>query len=454
MARQQLKFPLKKNQGYPLQQQQNFVRWFRDSTPYINAFRGRTFIVTFGGELLAEDQFAHLLEDLVLLNSLGVRLVLVHGAHPQIQQRLKCSKIRTRCKNGVEIIDEQSLACVKEAIGTVRVELEAQLSMGLKNSPMAGANIAVISGNFITAQPLGVHEGIDYRYSGEVRHIDTQAIEEQLDLGAIVLLSPLGYSPTGEVFNLAPEDVATETASGLNADKIISLIDGPGLFDEEGELIRQLQLSQAHNLIQQQQTATEATAKALSSSICACENGVKRAHLIDRHLDGSLLMELFTRDGVGTLINTDSYEEVEGACIDDIGGILELIEPLESEGVMVRRSRELLEAEIERFTIIKRDNAIIACAALYPYGTEQAGEIACFAVHHDYRGAGRGDRLLDHMERTAKACDLNKIFVLTTRTAHWFAERGFQPGTIKALPVTKRQLYNYQRGSRVFVKRL
>ncbi|MCW8825162.1 MAG: amino-acid N-acetyltransferase, partial [Gammaproteobacteria bacterium] len=296
-----------------MEQQQNFVRWFRDSTPYINAFRGRTFVVTFGGELLAEDQFAHLLEDLVLLNSLGVRLVLVHGARPQIETRLQLSNIKMHYANGLRITDEESLLCVKEAIGSVRVEVEAQLSMGLKNSPMAGADIRVVSGNFVTAQPLGVRDGVDYQHTGEVRRIDVAAIEEQLDLGAIVLLSPLGYSPTGEVFNLSAEDVATVTAVDLGADKLICLIDGPGLFNEQGELIHQLQLSHAQHLIEHQHDIVEATAKALYSSLYACENGVRRAHLIDRHLDGALLMELFTRDGVGTLINTDAYEAIEEA---------------------------------------------------------------------------------------------------------------------------------------------
>ena len=438
----------------PQQQQQNFVRWFRDSTPYINAFRGKTFVVNFGGELLAEDQFVHLLEDLVLLNSLGVRLVLVHGARPQIEARLKLSNIKMHYKNGLRVTDEQSLVCVKEAIGSVRVEIEAQLSMGLKHSPMAGADIRVVSGNFVTAQPLGVRDGIDYQHTGEVRRIDIRAIEEQLDQGAIVLLSPLGYSPTGEVFNLSAEDVATMTAVDLAVDKIICLIDGPGLFDEKGELIHQLQLSRAQKLMQHQPTLAESTAKAFFSSLYACENGVRRAHLIDRHLDGALLMELFTRDGVGTLINTDPYEEISAATIKDVGGILDLIEPLEAEGILVRRSRELLEAEIGQFTIIKRDTSIIACAALYLYEEEKAGEIACFAVNRDYRGEGRGDHLLEHMEQVAKDHGLNQLFVLTTRTAHWFAERGFNNGTLKALPVSRQQLYNYQRGSKVFVKKL
>ena len=437
-----------------MEQQQNFVRWFRDSTPYINAFRGRTFVVTFGGELLSEDQFTHLLEDLVLLNSLGVRLVLVHGARPQIEERLKLSNIEMHYENGLRVTDEQSLVCVKQAIGSVRVEIEAQLSMGLKNSPMAGAGMRIVSGNFVTAQPLGVRDGIDYQHTGEVRRVDVEAIEDLLDLGGIVLLSPLGYSPTGEIFNLSAEDVATVTSVELGADKIISLIDGPGLFDQQGELIHQLQLNKVQQTMKSQKDLPEATTHALQSALYACENGVKRAHLIDRHLDGALLMELFTRDGVGTLINSDPYEEIEQATINDVGGILELIEPLETEGIMVRRSRELLEAEINQFTVIKRDNSIIACAALYPYAKEQVGEIACFAVHHDYRKEGRGDRLLAHMENIAKSCELQQLFVLTTRTAHWFAERGFEAGALKALPVERRDLYNYQRGSKVFIKKL
>ena len=443
------------NSPMPLSQQdteQVFVEWFRASTPYINTFRGRTFVVSFGGELLAENRFSHLLHDLVLLHSLGVRLILVHGARPQIEERLQQRNHQMRCANGLRITDPTSLICVKEAIGTVRVELEAQLSMGLVNSPMAGANIRVVSGNFVTARPLGVLEGVDYQHTGTVRRIHGAAISQQLDHGAMLLLSPLGYSPTGEIFNLSAEEVATRTAITIGADKVIHLVDGPGLIDAQGQLIHQLTLEEAEHHLQQGQQQSPLLHRALRYSLEACRQGVQRAHLIDRHRNGALLAELFTRDGVGTLINTDPYDAVEQATIDDVGGILELITPLEEGGILVRRSRERLEMEINSFTLIKRDNSIIACAALYPDVTEQMGELACFAVNPDYRGRGRGDLLLTHMEERARRMGLASLFLLTTHTAHWFQERGYQPSSLEALPMTRQGLYNYQRQSKVFLK--
>jgi amino-acid N-acetyltransferase len=430
-----------------------FVRWFRNSSPYINAFRGRTFVVAFGGEMLADAQFANLVHDIALLNSLGVRLVLVHGARPQIEERLKERGAEIRYVNGLRVTDDAALACVKEAAGAVRVEIEAQLSMGLANSPMAGARIRVASGNFVTAQPLGVRDGVDYCHTGEVRRIDAAAVNWRLDDGAIVLLSPLGYSPTGEVFNLSGEDVATAAATALKADKLLYLVDGQGVVDAEGELVRELSLEQAESMIEVD-NLPEDIAKCLFSAVYACRGGVRRAHLINRHADGSLLLELFTRDGIGTLITAETFEGVRRATIEDAGGILELIAPLESDGTLVRRSRELLEMEIDQFAVVERDGAIVACAALYPFPEEKVGELACFAVHPDYRKQGRGETLLAYAERQARQLGITKLFVLTTRTAHWFQERGFEQATLKALPLQKQQMYNYQRNSKVFIKSL
>ncbi len=433
---------------------QTFVRWFRDFSPYINAFRGRTFVIAFGGEVIAEEQFAGLVHDIALLNSLGVRLVLVNGARPQIEQRLQERGAEMHYLNGLRVTDDTALACVKEAAGTVRVEIEALLSMGLANSPMAGARIRVASGNFVTAQPLGVREGVDYLHTGEVRRIDGDAIKRQLSEGAIVLLPPLGYSPTGEVFNLSAEDVATAAAIELNAEKLIYLVDGPGLQMDDGTLVRQLSLDDAESFLDEHSEMSEPLAKALYSALYACDQGVNRAHLIDRHQDGSLLMELFTRDGVGTLISTGVYEGMGRADIEDVGGILELLAPLEESGVLVRRSRELLETEIDHFTVVERDGTIIACAALYPFVDDGLGELACMAVREEYRKEGRGDALLDYIEGQARELGISRLFVLTTRTAHWFQERGFEPASLKELPMERQALYNYQRRSKVFIKQL
>ena len=430
-----------------------FVRWFRDSSPYIHAFRGRTFVIGFGGEMLAEEQFTNLVHDIALLNSLGVRLVLVHGARPQIEERLEARGVELQYVNGLRVTDDQALACVKEAAGVLRVEIEAQLSVGLANSPMAGAHIRVASGNFVTAQPLGIRDGVDYCHTGEVRSVDAQAIDRALDNGAIMLLPPLGYSPTGEVFNLSTEDVATAVAIELKADKLIYLVDGPGVEDEPDTLIRELSPSAAETILARQELP-DGIARCLFSAVYACRAGLRRAHLIDRHQDGSLLLELFTRDGVGTLITGETYEGMRRAEIDDVGGILELIAPLEAQGVLVRRSRELLEMEIEHFHVIERDGTIIGCAALYPFAQERLAELACVAVHTDYRDQGRGDALLDFVEKQARSEGIDGLFVLTTRTAHWFQERGFVPATLRDLPMQRQELYNYQRRSKVFLKRL
>jgi amino-acid N-acetyltransferase len=432
----------------------DFVRWFRSAAPYIHAFRNKTFVVAFGGEMVSEDQFIALAHDLNLLNSLGVRLVLVHGARPQIEEELTERGAEIRYANGMRVTDDNALKCVKEAAGTVRVEIEALLSMGLAYSPMAGADIRVASGNFVTAKPMGVRNGIDLMHTGEVRKIDTVAIRRRLDVGEIVLLSPLGYSPTGEIFNLTLEDVATATAIALDADKLVFLMETAGVNNAEGELLRELTTAEAEAILIDNAQLSEDAGYFLPAAVRACRHGVARVHMVSRHADGALLQELFTREGIGSMITEDALETLREATIDDVGGILALIEPLEADGILVWRSRELLEMEIERFSVLEYDGAIIGCAALYPFPEENTAELACFAIRPDYRNAGRGEVLLEYMQVRALKNGVRRLFVLTTRTAHWFVERGFAEAGVENLPQAKQGLYNFQRRSKVFIKML
>lgn len=412
-------------------------------------------MVAFGGEMLTDAQFAPLVHDIALLNSLGVRLVLVHGARPQIEQRLNERGIELKYANSLRITDDEALKCVKEAAGSMRIEIESLLSMGVSNTPMDSADIRVVSGNYVTAQPLGIRDGVDYLHTGEVRSIDAEAVHWQLDDGAIVLLSPIGYSPTGEVFNLSAEDIATAAAIQLQADKLICLIDSEGINDEQQRLLRELTLPEAQKQLTQNQPALAPDViRYLRSAITVCQAGIPRTHLISRHIDGGILLELFTRDGIGLLITAENFEDTRLAAIDDVGGLLELIAPLEKNGTLMRRSRERLEMEIEHFIVVERDGMIIACAALYPYKKEKIAELACLAVHPDYRKKNRGDILYNYLEKQAKQRGLQKLFVLTTRTAHWFQERGFNEIDIKQLPIEKQALYNYQRNSKVFMKKI
>jgi len=428
------------------------VYWFRHSAPYINAHRGRTMVLLLGGEVLEHPNLTHIIHDIALLNSLGVRLVIVFGARPQIDQRLRDAGVEPQFHHGMRVTNEQALVCVQEAVGRLRHMLEARLSMGLINSPMHGAHIQVVSGNWVSARPIGVVNGVDLCHTGVVRKVDEAAISRQLQMNNIVLQSCIGYSPTGEAFNLSCEDVASSLAIALKADKLIVFSEQPGVLDETGRLCRELTVEQT---LQRLEQLTDDNARRSLAAICrACQNGVKRAHIVSYQEDGALLQELFTRDGTGSMVTDQNYEQMRPATIDDVGGILELIRPLEEAGILVRRSRELLEREIGYFIVDERDGTIVGCAALYPFPEERMAELACVAVKSDYRSKGRGDTLLAYIEKQARNQGVEQLFVLTTQTAHWFVERGFQPASVEALPASRKQLYNWQRNSKVFLKNL
>ncbi|MDA0697259.1 MAG: amino-acid N-acetyltransferase [Proteobacteria bacterium] len=437
---------------------QDYVHWFRHSAPYINAHRDKTFVLMFGGEAVQHHNFQHIIHDIALLHSLGIRLILVHGARPQINQNLLERHIETPFHQNRRVTTRESLRGVMNAVGSIRLEIEALLSMGLANSPMYGARIDVVSGNFVTAKPYGIREGIDFQLTGEVRSVDTDAIQRHLDNHNIVLLGPTGYSTTGEVFNLLAEEVATKTAIALKADKLIFLGEKQGLMNEQQQLLRELSSRQLEPYIQQNQQQYPEFALHLKQAQQASLSGVHRVHLISYAYDGALIEELFTRDGIGTLITDAHYEEVRIANIQDVGGLINLLRPLEQEGILVYRSRERLESEIEQFAVIERDGMILACAALYPIpaGSDEirSAEIACVAVDSSYRKSNRGSQILQFLETKAKQQGIQQLFVLTTRTAHWFLEQGFIPASVDDLPNARQALYNYQRNSLVFKKTL
>lgn len=431
---------------------QDYVKWFRQSSPYINAHRGKTFVLMLPGAAMLDSNFANIIHDIALLNSLGVRLVLVHGARPQIDARLALEQQHSDFFQQWRITDALHVSSVTQAVGEVRFGIEAALSTGLPNSPMHGSHIRVVGGNFITAKPLGVIDGVDLQHTGKVRRVDSSALNQALDNDAIVVISPVGYSPTGELFNLCFADVATHIVSALQADKLIAFSSEAGFSDSHGELKRQLSLSECADQLQQLKDDHEKS-QSLQACFDACQQGVPRAQIISYCENGALLQELFTRDGSGTLVHRDNYEFVRQATIDDVGGLLELIEPLERQGALVRRSRELLESEIEQFTVLEKDGAIIACAALYPFTSGTAlAELACVATHPDYQKGGRAARVLNAIEATAKSQGFTELFVLTTQTAHWFIEQGFAAASLERLPSEKQSLYNFQRNSKVFIK--
>jgi amino-acid N-acetyltransferase len=431
----------------------HYVKWFRHSAPYINAHRGKTFVIKLPGDCIDNDNFGNIINDIGILNSLGIKLVVVHGARSEIQAQLAAHGKDSNFHKGLRVTSKEDMPHVMQAVGTTRLQLEASFSAGLPNSPLHGARIRVRSGNFIAAMPQGVIDGVDLQHTGKVRGIDRHALAGAIEDGAIALVSPLGYSATGEIFNLSFADVAVSIASALQADKLIAYNDDGPIYDKKGTIYREMTLLKCEKfLVKQPLHSRTNTYFALRACHQACDNGVARAHVISATEDGALLKELFTRDGSGTMVYRDSYETLRRASIDDVAGILALIEPLERQGILVKRSRELLENEITCFTVMEKDGVIIGCAALYPFAEHQAGELACVAIHKDYQRGGRAAKLLHHVERQAQRLGLRKLYVLTTQTAHWFLEQGFMECGLEELPAPRQDLYNFERRSKVFAK--
>ena len=434
-----------------------FVGWLRDVAPYIHSFREKTFVIAFAGELVKEIGLENLIEDIAMLHAMGMRIVLVHGIRPQIEEQLKLRKIKskfgTSALNTYRITDAAALECVKEAAGELRLDIEAAFSRGLPNTPMAGSRISVISGNFITAMPVGVVDGVDYVHTGLVRKVDSTSITLSLDSNKIVLLSPLGFSPTGQAFNLAYEDVAASTAAALKADKLIFFSPYSGLRDKDGELITELSLPQLQDYMTEHKDIDTGLKGLLNISGRAVRSGVSRVHFLPCNQDGALLEELFTHDGIGMMLASSDIENLREANQDDVGGILQLTMPLEEEGILAARGQDVIERDIQRFSVIEHDRVLFGCAALFPF-PNGVGELACLAVDPDVQGSGDGERLLKRIEMRAKQENIKKLFVLTTRTEHWFLKRGFKRATVDDLPEERKQIYNWDRKSMVLTKDL
>jgi amino-acid N-acetyltransferase len=439
------------------------VKLFRQALPYINAYRGKVFVILLPGEALANANFSNIAHDITLLNSIGVKLVLVHGARPQIDAAMKTAglndekhdDVHAQLHHQLRVTDAASLEEIKKVVGNLRINIEAKFSADLPNSPMHGADISTVSGNYVSAKPFGVHNGVDYQHTGEVRKVDSDEITRLLDAGKTVLQSNLGFSPSGEVFNLKVEEIAASIAIALTADKLLIYSAESGILDNDGKAISQLNAEDAQALVQEKIASNGMDQQLLNLELAtkACKGGVKRAQVISYSEEGALLTELFTRDGTGTLITQENYELLRDASTDDVDSILELIKPLEEDGVLVERSKDLLENEIEKFSVIEREGMIIACGSLYPQ-EGGSGELACLITHPDYRNNNLGQTVLDHIEKNARKEKLKSLFVLTTKTPHWFQERGFEERSIENLPDSKKSLYNYQRNSKIFVKTL
>ncbi|NBS73041.1 MAG: amino-acid N-acetyltransferase [Betaproteobacteria bacterium] len=440
-----------------------FVPWFRSVAPYIHMHRGKTFVVGIAGEAIAAGKLPNLAQDLALIQSMGVKIVLVHGFRPQVNEQLAAKGHTPKYAQGMRITDGIALDCAQEAAGQLRYEIEAAFSQGLPNTPMAGATVRVISGNFITAKPVGIVNGVDFQHSGLVRKVDVTGIHQTLQMGSMVLLSPFGFSPTGEAFNLTMEEVATSVAIALKADKLVFVTEVPGirvkpleLGSEDNPIDTELPLDSAQKLLQQLPQADQPTDIGFYLQHCvkACQSGVERSHILPFAVDGALLLEVYMHDGIGTMVVDEKLESLREATSDDVGGILQLIEPYEKDGTLVKRDRNEIERDAGQYTVIEHDGVIFGCAALFPYMDSKTAELAALTVSPNSQSQGDGEKILKRIEQRAKLKGLESIFVLTTRTTHWFLKRGFVQTDPDWLPEARKRKYNWDRKSIVLVKGL
>ncbi|XP_078435369.1 putative amino-acid acetyltransferase NAGS2, chloroplastic [Wolffia australiana] len=513
--------------AYPARENEEFVHWFRQSWPYIRGHRGSTVVVVISGEIIASAHLNSILQDISLLHGLGIKFVLVPSTQMLIDKLLEERGIKPRYVGRYRVTDCHSLEAAMEASGRIRLTLEAKLSPGppMLNLRRHGDNsrwhelgVCVSSGNFLSAKRRGVVDGVDYGATGEVKKIDVSRIRERLDRDSIVIMNNLGYSSSGEVLNCNTYEVATACALAIEADKLICIVDGP-ILDENQRLIRFLTLQDADLLIRKRVKQSDVAANyvkavgaedlghvganesktsiwqekdfrvaafnngvgfengngwpgeqgfaiggiermsrsngylsELAAAAYVCGGGVKRVHLVDGTIGGALLLELFTRDGVGTMVASDVYEGTRMAKKTDVLGIREIIQPLEESGALVKRTNQQLLEAIKNFVVVERDGSIIACAALFPFMKDKCGEVAAIAVSPECRGHGQGDRLLDYIEKWALSLGLEKLFLLTTRTADWFVRRGFSACSIEELPEERTKKINLSRGSKYYIK--
>ena len=423
---------------------QGHIEWFRNSSPYVKAHRGRSFVVHLGGEALEAARLPGLAADLTLLDSLGVRLALVHGARPQVDAELARQGLATEWHEGLRITPPELMDLVVGVMGAVGARLQAALSKGVAGSPVQGRELLCLSGNLVRARPIGVRDGVDYQKTGVCRKVNKAAFWQQMEAGALMIVPPYGSSPSGEIFNLESAELAKELAVSIRADKLIYMTGAPGVLDAAGQVVSEIDLHGQPGL-----AAEAGLGRLLDLCRSACEGGVERCHLVSYQEDGALLQELFTRDGAGTQVVGQSYEQTRDACSEDVAGILALTLPLEAEGLLAPRSRELIEAEIDRYVVIERDGLVIGCAALHAFG--DWGELACLAIHASYREGTRGERLLAAVRQRAQAAGLKQLFALTTQSADWFRERGFAEAPLDSLPEAKQRFYNAARNAKALV---
>lgn len=421
----------------------DFVRSFREAAPYIHYLRGKTLVVGISGSLLHGRALADTAADLNLLCALGVRLVLVFGLDGQLPER--------PVHQGFPLTDAAALATAKQLCGSLQADIQAALAVGFAHSPQRAPRLRVLSGSFVFARALGVIDGTDTGFTGLVRKIDKTAVRAALDTQAAILIAPVAASRGGQSYLIDMPALASAAAVSLEAEKLLFLTEETGIRDAAGSLIGSMTADEADALLSAPPAGCPAAL--LRAAVDALRQGVSRVQILSGRQSGDLLRELFTRHGAGTAVAPAPFVSVRPAKNRDIADIAALIRPLEEQGILLPRSRLYLEEHIRSFYVLENDRQIYGCAELKTFpSTADAAELACLAVADNIRNSGYGEQLLARLAQEAARQGKTRLFALSTHTADWFAERGFQAASPEELPPERLASYRANgRRSKVFV---
>ena len=416
---------------------------------YIPRFRDRIFVIAIDGEIVESENFSNVLLDLAVLRSLNVKVIIVHGARHQIEQRAAESGARITNADGAGITDKQTLAISLDAATRVTHEIMEGLT---------SVDLRAAYANAIIAYPAGILGGVDQQYTGRVDRVDTASLQLFLDQGIIPVLPPLGFDGDGKTYRINSDTVAVEVAEALRATKIIFLCES-GSLRVDGQLVRQLSVEEADAMVKKHRLPTEQRRpleQKLEAAARACRQGIQRVHLLDGHVNEALLAELFSSEGIGTMVHSNEYQHIRRAFKKDVRRIMALIRQSVQNEELIHRTRHDILSRIEDYWVLEIDRHLAGCIALHPYPEEGKAELACLYVSKTQENAGYGRKLMTFVENLAQTEGFKEMFALSTQAFVYLQQKGgFHEADASILPVSRREKYDQSgRRSKVLVKSL
>lgn len=414
---------------------------------YIPQFREKTFVLAIDGAIVTDENFATLLLDVAVLRSLNIRVVLVHGASAQIKALAEKQGTKPSNCDGSGITDESTLQIAINAANRLTHEILEGLSAN---------DLRAACSNAIIAHPLGIIQGVDQRFTGKVEKVDVEMLQTLLGQGIIPVIPPLGFDGDGKTYRVNSDGVAVAVAAALKATKLMFITAQDGIL-VQGRVIRQMLVADLESVLalQRNDIAPDLLSKALHA-VAACKSGIPRVHVINGKVDEGLLAEVFSNEGIGTLIYANEYQQIRRAMKKDVRAIQMLTKQAVESAELVKRTRAMIEKQLSDYFIFEIDKNPVACVALHIYPDQKKGELACLYVNamHENRGIGR--KLIQFIETKAREMGLNELITLSTQAFTYFQSKGgFSEGTPNDLPPGRREKYDQSgRNSKVLVKKL